>query len=91
LAAVLQWAYDEGGRIMVSSSTVRNVESNQELLNLDEGACRITWNATAEQFELKAATGTTGPHPDWSGGNAGLHRSASAVGFRHGGKTKWRH
>jgi formylglycine-generating enzyme required for sulfatase activity len=55
MAAVLQWAYDQGGKITVSGSTVRNVESDQELLDLDDSDCRIAWNGNREQFELKAA------------------------------------
>ncbi len=61
MAAVLQWAYDEGGKITVSSWSVRNVESDRELLDLDESHCRITWNGAAEQFELKAAKGSGYP------------------------------
>jgi len=61
MAAALQWAYEEGGRITVSSSSVRNVESGRELLNLDDSDCRITWNTTTERFELKAAKGAGYP------------------------------
>jgi formylglycine-generating enzyme required for sulfatase activity len=61
MAAALQWAYDKGGRITVSSWSVRNVESDRELLDLDASECRITWNATTERFELKAAKGAGYP------------------------------
>jgi len=57
MVEVLQWAYDEGDRITATTTTVRNVKSNKELLDLDNSDCRIVWNSTMKWFELKAAKG----------------------------------
>jgi len=52
MVQVLQWAYQQG-KISVTSATVRNLEGNpQELLDMDDNYCRITWDGT--QFGMKA-------------------------------------
>jgi len=61
MATVLQWACDQGGRLSVTSSSVRNLEDNQELLDLDDPDCRITWNGATEKFALKEAKGSGYP------------------------------
>ena len=60
---VLQWAYEHNPPLItVSASTVRNAAGNQqELLDLDYSACRITWDAGTETFGLKAAKGSGYP------------------------------
>jgi len=56
---VMQWAYNRG-KLIVSSSSVRNSEGNsQELLDLDDADCRITWNGS--RFGMKAAKGSGYP------------------------------
>jgi formylglycine-generating enzyme required for sulfatase activity len=41
---VLQWAYDQGGLITASDSSVRNAQGDQqELLYLDDSDCQISW------------------------------------------------
>lgn len=52
---VLQWAYSQG-KLTVTSASVQNAQGNiQELLNLDDVECRITWNGSS--FGMKAAKG----------------------------------
>jgi formylglycine-generating enzyme required for sulfatase activity len=56
---VMRWAYSQG-KISVTTRTVRNREGDpQELLDLDSGDCRITWNGT--QFGIKGAKGAGYP------------------------------
>jgi sulfatase modifying factor 1 len=56
---VMQWAYDNG-KLIVSSSSVRNAEgSSEELLHLDESYCRITWNGSS--FCMKPLNGSGYP------------------------------
>ena len=59
MVEVMQWAYGQG-KLTVTSSSVRNAEGNsQELLDLDDSACRITWNGS--QFGMKALKGSGYP------------------------------
>lgn len=59
MVEVMQWAYDNA-KIMVSASTVRNATGDQqELLDLDDYDCRITWSGSA--FGLKSAKGSGYP------------------------------
>ena len=59
MVEVLQWAYGQD-KISVTSATVRNLEGNQqELLDLDDSDCRITWDGS--QFGMKAAKGSGYP------------------------------
>jgi len=47
MVRVMQWAYDNG-KLTISSAGVTNAQSSaQELLNLDDSACRIIWNSSA--------------------------------------------
>ena len=55
MARVMQWAYNHG-KLTVSSSSVRNAQGNQqELLDLDDSDCRITWSGSS--FGMKSAKG----------------------------------
>jgi len=59
MVQVMQWAYDHG-KLTVSSSTVRNAQGNQqELLDLDDADCRITWDGS--DFGIKSAKGSGYP------------------------------
>jgi formylglycine-generating enzyme required for sulfatase activity len=59
MVEVMQWAYQQG-EISVTTATVRNLEGNQqELLDLDDPDCRITWSGS--QFQMKAAKGSGYP------------------------------
>lgn len=56
---VMQWAYDDG-RLSVSTSSVQNATGCvQELLDLDDSDCRITWDGL--EFGLKAGNSTNYP------------------------------
>ena len=56
---VMQWAY-EHGKLTVASDTVENTEGDvQELLDLDDIQCRITWDGT--NFGMKATYSTNYP------------------------------
>jgi formylglycine-generating enzyme required for sulfatase activity len=59
MVEVMQWAYNHG-KLTVTSSSVRNAEGNaQELLDLDNSDCRITWSGSS--FGMKAAKGSGYP------------------------------
>lgn len=82
MAAVMQWAY-ENGRITVTSSTVRNVQGNQqELLHLSDSGCRINWNGSS--FELKSAKGSGYPCVDvtWYGAVAYCNYRSEMEGLK---------
>ncbi len=83
MVEVLQWAYDAGGKITVSSTTVVNVESNQELLDLDSPYCRVLWNSAAERFEVKSVKGYGYPCGEvpWYGGAAYCNYRSQMDGF----------
>ena len=56
---VMQWAYDNG-KLLVTTASVKNVQGDQqELLDLDASACRITWNGSA--FGIKSTKGINYP------------------------------
>lgn len=56
---VMQWAYEQG-KLIVSATSVQNAEGDtQELLDLDDGQCRITWDGT--NFAMKATYSTNYP------------------------------
>ena len=61
MASVLQWAYDQGGRISVTTTAVRNLESDQSLLSLSDRDCRITWDATSQSFGMKVLKASAYP------------------------------
>ena len=59
MVRVMQWAYDSG-KLVVSSTSVKNAEGNQqELLDLDNSYCRITWSGTV--FGMKSLKGSGYP------------------------------
>ncbi len=59
MVRVMQWAYDQG-KITVSASGVTNVSGDaQELLDLDDSDCRITWSNSV--FGMKSAKGSGYP------------------------------
>jgi formylglycine-generating enzyme required for sulfatase activity len=59
MVRVLNWAYGQG-KLTVSASSVRNAEGNsQELVDLDDSNCRISWNGS--QFVMKATNGSGYP------------------------------
>jgi formylglycine-generating enzyme required for sulfatase activity len=59
MVEVLQWAYDQG-KLVVSSSSVKNAEGNrQELLSLDDSGCRIIWDGST--FGMKSLKGSGYP------------------------------
>ena len=43
---VMQWAYDQGGLITATASTVQNAQGgSQELLDLDDSACQVSFSS----------------------------------------------
>ena len=59
MVEVMQWAHGNG-KLVVSSSSVKNAQGNQqELLDLDDADCRITWDGSA--FGIKSAKGSGYP------------------------------
>jgi len=61
MAEVLDWAYGQG-KLIVDVDTVKNLAGDQqEILDLDDGGCRILWNPATERFELKSAKGSGYP------------------------------
>ena len=59
MVEVMQWAHDNG-KLVVSSISVKNAQGNQqELLDLDDTDCRITWNGSS--FSMKSAKGSGYP------------------------------
>ncbi len=59
MVEAMQWAHDNG-KLVVSSSSVKNAQGNQqELLNLDDADCRITWDGSV--FGIKSAKGSGYP------------------------------
>lgn len=64
MVQVMQWAYDNG-KLAVNSNTVQNALGDpQELLDLDDEHCRITWDGSS--FGMKSAKGTGYPCADES-------------------------
>ncbi|NCD33989.1 MAG: hypothetical protein EOL87_11325 [Spartobacteria bacterium] len=56
---VMQWAYNNG-KLYVTTSTVKNNSGNQqELLDLNDSDCRITWDGSS--FGMKDAKGSGYP------------------------------
>ena len=59
MVEVMTWAYQRG-KLVVSSSSVMNAEGDQqELLDLNDSDCRITWDGSS--FGLKPAKGSGYP------------------------------
>ncbi len=59
MVRVMRWAHDNG-RLSVSTSSVQNaMGSTQELLDLDDPDCQITWDGS--DFGLKAGKSTNYP------------------------------
>ena len=59
MVRVMQWAYDNG-KISAGSVGVTNLVGNQqELLNMDDDDCRITWSGSS--FGMKSAKGAGYP------------------------------
>lgn len=59
MVRVMQWAYDNG-KLIVSSFSVKNAQGNQqELLDLDDSDCWITWSGSI--FGMKSTKGDGSP------------------------------
>jgi len=59
MVRVMQWAYDNGKLTMSSTSAINAQGDQQELLDLDDSGCRITWDGST--FGMKSAKGSDYP------------------------------
>lgn len=67
MVEVMQWAHDNG-KLVVSSSSVKNAQGNQqELLDLDDGDCRITWDGSALGIKSTKGSGYPCIEVSWYG------------------------
>ncbi len=59
MVRVMQWAYDNG-KLTMSSTSAKNASGDQqELLNLDDSDCRVTWSGST--FGMKSTKGSGYP------------------------------
>jgi formylglycine-generating enzyme required for sulfatase activity len=59
MVRVMQWAYDNS-KLVVSSTSIKNaLGDQQELLDLDDSDCRITWSGSS--FGMKSTKGAGYP------------------------------